>query len=120
MDDSAVLVDAVLPNGAVVKVAAVDGSDGAQDVGFTDLFQFDQIQHVLSGVADMIRGAVEGAALNTIEVEFGLGTTVEGGKLIGLITKASGTASFTVRLGLGPSNMRTRDTPDTGGPTASR
>lgn len=99
-DDALALVDATLPNGAVVKVQAVtEAGGGAQDVGFADAFRFDAVQDALSGVADMVRDAVRSATPDTVEVEFGLSLAVEGGKLLGLITKAGGTAAFTVRLG---------------------
>jgi hypothetical protein len=94
---------------------------GAQDVGFTDAFKFDQIQDVLTGIADMVRSAVDKTAPNTVEVEFGLGASVEGGKLIGLITNASGNGSFTVRLSWERSQRsRSEGTPESGSGEASK
>ncbi|WP_162794953.1 CU044_2847 family protein [Nonomuraea lactucae] len=91
------LIDAQLPNGALVKVG-VETSGGAQDVGFRDALSFEHVQRMLSGLAEMVRDAARKAAPSSVELEFGLNFTVEDGKLLGLIINGSTEASMTVKL----------------------
>jgi hypothetical protein len=93
-----ILVDALLPNGATIKVAAMV-SDAAQDVSFLQVFTLDNLEKSLSGLAEMARNAVAKVAPDTMEIEFGLGLSVEAGKLVSLLTNAGSEASLTVRLG---------------------
>jgi hypothetical protein len=92
-----IFVDAVLPNGTHVKVAAQMG-DAAQDVAFTQPFNMDNLQSSLSGFAQLVSDAVAKVAPDTVQLEFGFNLCVEGGKLISLLTSVSSEASLTVRL----------------------
>jgi hypothetical protein len=102
-----VLLDAVLPNGAVVKVAATLAG-GAQDVSFLQALSLDNLQKALAGFVEMASNAVDKVAPDTMEIEFGLGLSVEGGKLISLLTDAGSEASLTVRLRW---DRKTRESP---------
>jgi hypothetical protein len=93
-----VLVDAELPNGTTVKVAAVS-SGGAHDVSLLSAFNLDSLQDALSGLAEMAKNSLQKASPDTVEIEFGLGLTLEAGKLVSLLTAAGTGASLTVRLG---------------------
>jgi hypothetical protein len=93
-----VLVDAKLPNGAVLKVAAVDRGS-AHDVSLLNVFSLDSLQHALSGLAEMAKRSLEDASPDTVEIEFELGLTLEAGKLVSLLAAAGTGASLTVRLG---------------------
>jgi hypothetical protein len=91
-------VDAVLPNGTVVKVAALI-IGGAQDVSFRHALSLESVETALSGLAEMAKSAVANVAPDSMELEFSLGLSVEGGKLTSVLVQAGTEASFTVRLG---------------------
>jgi hypothetical protein len=93
-----VLLDAILPNGAVVKVeAATIGS--AQDVALLPTFSLEGIEKTLVGFAEIVKQAVAKATPDSMELEFGLKLGLDGGKLISMLAHAKSEASLTVRLG---------------------
>jgi Trypsin-co-occurring domain 1 len=92
-----VLVDAVLPNGVAVKVSALS-TNGAHDVSLTGAFKLDNIRDAISGIAEMAKDSTQKLSPHDVEIEFGLGLTVEAGKLVSLLTSAATDASLIVRL----------------------
>lgn len=92
-----ILLDAVLPNGANLKVTAL--SEGrAHDVSFPRPFKLETFEEAISGVAEMAKNAVQSLTPDDTEIEFGLGLTLEAGKVVSLLTSVGSTASIRVRL----------------------
>jgi hypothetical protein len=71
---------------------------GAQDVGAVDKLNLDGVAHAIESIANTLGGAIENAKPDKASVEFGLEIAVKGGKLVSLITEASGTATLNVTL----------------------
>lgn len=92
-----VLIDAVLPNGTALKVTALSAGR-AHDVSFARALKLDTFEDAISGVAEMAKNAVQGLAPDDVEIEFGLGLTIEAGKVVSLLTSVGTAASIAVRI----------------------
>jgi hypothetical protein len=92
------VIEASLPNGAIVLVQArrVDG-DGATKTRM-GRFDFQGVANALEGVADAIHGAVAKATPSKVSVELGLELAVKSGALVGMVVDGQATASLTVTL----------------------
>jgi hypothetical protein len=92
-----VLIDTILPNGTAIKVAALSAGT-AHDVSFARALRLDTFEDAISGIAEMAKNAVQSLAPEDVEIEFGLGLTVEAGRLVSLLTSVGTAASVAVRL----------------------
>ncbi|MEY9857093.1 hypothetical protein ABH935_002701 [Catenulispora sp. GAS73] len=104
MDTS--IVEVKLPNGTVALVQAVDadalGADeedgGAEQVKYSELFDFDKLTATLDGVAHAIKSGVEKALPSKTTVELGISLAVKNGVLAALIVDGKAEASLKVTL----------------------
>lgn len=100
MEDQGEVVDVVLPNGAMMRVAVVD-SGGAQDVGLLDSLDLEGVREAIEGLAELVASAVRKAKPTKTTVEFGLDVTAKAGKLTGLLVDGSAGGSLKVTLSWG-------------------
>ena len=91
---STTILDVDLP-GVALEVRDLGG---AGDVGFMDKLSLDDVAESIKSIADTLGDAVQAASPKKASVEFGLQVAVKGGKLVSLITEASGTATLKVTL----------------------
>jgi len=88
------VIDVDLP-GVAIDVRELGG---AGDVGLLDQLSLDEVGASIKSIADTLGKAVQAASPEKASIEFGLQVAVKGGKLISLITEASGTATLKVTL----------------------
>ncbi|MGW3353571.1 CU044_2847 family protein [Nonomuraea rubra] len=101
-DSEVIKVD--LPSGAAFWINAdtLDGSshapDGPSDVAFRGMVSFDVMTSTLKGIATEVRKAVQAAAPDVTEVEFGLEMAVKGAKVVCLVVDGEAKATMRVRM----------------------
>ena len=88
------VIDVNVP-GVAIEVRELGG---AGDVSLLDNLSLEEVGDSIKSIADTLGTAVKAASPNEASVEFGLQVAVKGGKLISLITEASGTATLKVTL----------------------
>ncbi len=88
------VIDVDVP-GVAIEVRELGG---AGDVSMLDALSLDEVGASIKSIADTLGKAVQAASPEKASVEFGLQVAVKGGKLISLITEASGTATLKVTL----------------------
>jgi Trypsin-co-occurring domain 1 len=92
-------LDAILPNGAAIKVEVVT-TGGAQDVAVLQAFSLEGLEKAIAGFAEIAKKTLSNnAAPDSMELELGLNLGLEGGKLISMLAHAKSEASLTVRFG---------------------
>ena len=91
------VIDVSVPGDYPVALRAVT-LGGAQDVGALDKLNLDGVADTIKSIADTLGEALKAATPDKAGVEFGLEVAVKGGKLVSLITEASGTATLKVNL----------------------
>jgi hypothetical protein len=113
MERESEVVKVALPNGAVVGVE-VD-SRGARNAGALDHFDFDQVQDVVEGLAQVVARSLRRVRPQKATAELGLSLKVEAGHLTGVLVKAGGDASIKISLTWEYSDGAGAPTPDEGG-----
>lgn len=97
MDGETEVVDVRLPNGVLLAVEVIK-ERGAGDVSALDRLNFDQVQGVLDGLAQVVSGALAKARPNRASAELGLKLKVESGQLTGVLVQAGDSASLKISL----------------------
>jgi hypothetical protein len=97
------VVEVSLPEGRTVLVRALDDGDGtpaqgAEEAGFGDRFDLDDVVESIRGIATSLNHAIESAAPTSASVELGFEVAVKSGRLTALLVEGSGTASLKVTL----------------------
>jgi hypothetical protein len=88
-------VSVKLPNGSFVNIEVSDL--GREDVGIQD-FTFDDIAHVIEGIADSIQTSLSKIKPSKASVKFGIEASIESGKLTAAIIKGSSKANLEITL----------------------
>lgn len=85
-----------LPNGATLYIeTAILG--GKEEVSFT-LPDFNEVTHVLEGIAESVVTGLKKVKPQKASIEFGLEAALESGQLTALLVKGTGTANLKVTL----------------------
>jgi hypothetical protein len=96
MEQGSEVVKVALPNNTVVGVE-VD-SRGAGNVGALDHLDFDRVQGIVEGLAQVVAQSLRRVQPQKATAELGLSLKVESGHLTGVLVKAGGDA--TIKIGL--------------------
>jgi Trypsin-co-occurring domain 1 len=95
------VVEVMLPNKTVALVQAADldeGGQGAEKVGWRDVFDFVGVSGTLEGIAQAVRSGLEKVTPSKTTVELGIALAVKNGKLTGLVVEGNASASLKVTL----------------------
>jgi Trypsin-co-occurring domain 1 len=90
------MVKTTLPNGATLYVET-NLLGGEEEVSIT-LPEFNEVAHVLEGVAQSLVGALQKTKPRKASIEFGLEVALESGQLTALLVKGTGTSNLKVTL----------------------
>ncbi|SRR5579875_417954 len=99
------IVPTKLPNGAILHIET-PVFEGKEKVGIS-LHNFDEVTHVLEGIAQSIATTMKKVKPRKATVEFGLEIALKSGQLTTLLVEGSGTSNLKVTLEWG-------ETEDTG------
>lgn len=119
------IVDAVLPNGTVIGIRALEvpvseaethaetgteadaqtgaGTPGARRLRATgrlldSRFDLDEVRDAMSGLTELVKDALVRAAPDKASVEFGMELMVKEGRLTALLVSGGAKASFTITM----------------------
>lgn len=85
-----------LPTGEIVHAEV---ADGAGDVGISDLLKLVAVRKTIGAVANWVRtDALADVTPDRVSVQFGIKLAAEAGVAIGVVSKGTAEAAFTVTL----------------------
>lgn len=97
MEQETEVVVAKLPNGVEVGVE-VAAAGGTGNVGVLDQLDFQEVQRIIEGLAQVVGHALQQVKPQSATAELGLSLKVETGTLTAVLVKAGGDASIKVSL----------------------
>jgi hypothetical protein len=92
------VVDIDVPGAQTAVAVRAVNLGGARDVGAADMINLEGVAETIESVGRTLGNAVQKAAPKKATVAFGIEVAVKGGKLVSLITEASGSATLNVTL----------------------
>lgn len=87
-----------LPNGSTLYIQSTDGGDTERPVGTRSAQQLATSMDSIRGLAILLYEELRELSPDDIEVEFGIGFTLESGKLLTILADAKGSANVSVKL----------------------